>query len=295
MGEGLTNKQQMQEGAKALGTSALATAGGVIGAPALAAGIAAAAPVVSRIARKAVPYIAPALGSYAISKARQLPVVGPVINHIPFAEMLPWMVSGKGNPEGEAAESEAAMSGATDQIPGRPYQANPRYQPRPVPAEIPPRKGPLLLGGEVEKIPDSAALGKIPASASEPATTGRQGTELLPSSPGPVMQRIPRPGSPGSKADTLETRSIQEQMREAGEAEDRQRLSQNKKEWFARNQPGSTKGELTGTADTPVKFSKTPGVKIPAAPKPGTVVPGPDQDLTDLLQRSVKAAKKAKD
>ena len=55
------------------------------------------------------------LGSYAINKARQLPVVGPIIDKIPFAEAIPWLLTGgkgKAAPEAEGAgagaEAEAA-------------------------------------------------------------------------------------------------------------------------------------------------------------------------------------------
>jgi hypothetical protein len=42
-------------------------------------------------------------------------------------------------------------AGSTDQIPGRPYQPNPRYQAPPEPEPIPPRNGPLFLKGEVQQ------------------------------------------------------------------------------------------------------------------------------------------------
>ena len=50
MGAGLTNKQQAVEGAKSLGNAALQTAGGVIGAPAAAMSLDAAAPLVTTLA-----------------------------------------------------------------------------------------------------------------------------------------------------------------------------------------------------------------------------------------------------
>jgi len=77
--------------------------------------------------------------------------------------------------------------------------------------------------------------------------------------PRPSIQRGPLPGSP---EDVLETKSLQEQVRDAADAERRTFESQDKRDWFARNQPGSTKGELTGTPEKPVKFTKTPGVSL---------------------------------
>ena len=61
--------------------------------------------------------------------------------------------------------------------------------------------------------------------------------------------------------------------------------SEARREFIARNSTGVTKAELTGAAEKPVKYTKTPGV-----PSFGS---GAD-DLTDLLQKSLEAAKKAK-
>ena len=145
--------------------------------------------------------------------------------------------------------------------------------------------------------PPASALGRIPlppaVEATQPVAShaptviiAPPRAEYPPAAP-VIIQRGPLPGSP---EDILETRSIQEEVRDRAEGEDRSRLSAAKKEWFARNQPGSTKGELTGTADKPVRYTKTPGVKI-AAPPSGTVVPQPDEDLTPLLKKSVKMAR----
>jgi len=65
------------------------------------------------------------------------------------AEWLPFLMQGgKGESPAAAAEEPAIR---TDQIPGRPYQPNPRYQPRPEPEPLPQRTGPLLLKGEVQE------------------------------------------------------------------------------------------------------------------------------------------------
>ena len=75
--------------------------------------------------------------------------------------------------------------------------------------------------------------------------------------------------------DRLETRSIQERVRDAAESEDatRQRISQ--QEWFARNDPSTPKGELIQNAR-----GQNP------QPTP------PTDDLTPLLKKSLAQARK---
>lgn len=77
---------------------------GAAGAIGLGASAAAAAPptlpFLARMVNAAKPYIAPALASAAISKAKELPIVGPIVQKIPYAEMLPWLFNpDKGKPE----------------------------------------------------------------------------------------------------------------------------------------------------------------------------------------------------
>lgn len=90
---------------------------GAAGATGLAAGAGAAAPptlpFLARMGNAAKPYIVPALASAAISKAKELPVVGPIVQKIPYAEMLPWLF----NPQKEQPQ-EPLQEGA-------PYPENP--------------------------------------------------------------------------------------------------------------------------------------------------------------------------
>lgn len=92
-------------------------------------------------ARKLAPIAVPAAASYAINKARSLPVVGPIINHIPFAEMLPWLASGKG----KEAEAEGAPGEPDVYSPG--YRTPRSYHGGQAPEPIPSRPG-LQLEGE---------------------------------------------------------------------------------------------------------------------------------------------------
>jgi hypothetical protein len=210
---------------------------------------------------------------------------------------------------------------STDQIPGRPYAPNPRYEAptQPIPARqgmmLPPGPAPRVPlwkslqteGTEVPSIVDrqpyaqAARAPRTPAAAPAPRVPlieqmGGKPVETitrepLPDSyyagPGPVIKRGP---IPGSQEDMLESRSLQEQVRDAASAEQRTFASQQKRDWFGRNQSGSTKGELTGQPDKPVTFTKTPGVKLKDQVKAGTTVPGPDDDLTPLLKKSLKQA-----
>lgn len=156
---------------------------------------------------------------------------------------------------------------------------------------------------KMPSIPRSPAHPKlIEEMGGQPAETiGERGpSEAYYAGPGQVIGP-----KPGSVEDIAETKSLREQVREAAEREGRTILSQEKRDWFARNQPGTTKGELTGAPSRPVKFTKTPGVssaasrassgasKAPQVPV-GTRVPGPEEDLTPLLKKSLKQAMRDK-
>lgn len=158
------------------------------------------------------------------------------------------------------------------------------HGPESVPREV--LQGHALAEGGRAVVDPAASLGGIPVRAIRPAQASTYPPE------GPIILEKNQPMVPGSKADIAETKAIQEQVRDAAEGEDRARLSQARREWFARNQPGSTKGELTGTADRPVRYTKTPGVNVSDTGVPaGTKVPAPDEDLIPLLRKSLRAVK----
>lgn len=156
---------------------------------------------------------------------------------------------------------------------------------------------PMLAGGkggaasaEAEAaIPEAEAAGQAIA---RPISAPRA---PLPDSfhagPGPVIQRGP---IPGSKADLAESRIIEDDVRHRALGEEQTFASQQKRDWFGRNQPGSSKSELTGQIAKPVKYTKTPGVRAPEGIKPGTTVPEPNEDLTPVLEKSLAAARKKK-
>lgn len=93
------------------------------------------------------------------------------------------------------------------------------------------------------------------------------------------------------RARFLEDKSTQEEIRDAAEREDHSRLSQEKREWFARNQAGSTKAELTGQTDKPVKYTKSPIAKLTSSEPVGVTTPETD-DLTPVLKKSLAEARK---
>jgi hypothetical protein len=74
----------------------------------------------------------------------------------------------------------------------------------------------------------------------------------------------------GGAQDRLETKGIQEQMREDLEGHGRQALSQEKRDWFARNVPGETKGTLTANARAQKTIATRPNGEVPVEGKPFT-------------------------
>ena len=129
---------------------------------------------------------------------------------------------------------------------------------------------PFLLGGgtgqaaaaEGEAVEEEAPrlIDKMGGKPLETVTEGPStAAEAYSVGPKPVIQRGP---IPGSAADRLETQTLQDSVRAAAEREAQTIESQGKREWFARNQPGSTKGELTGAPDKPVRFTKTPAARL---------------------------------
>jgi hypothetical protein len=143
-------------------------------------------PIAGRVARKVAPWAAPAVASYAINRARELPVVGPVIKHIPFAEMIPWMFAGgNGKPEAEPEYPGATEPTAT------PEQLNPSLvspvrtlpgqvgreviQPHVPPVEpLPQRRGLMLPpAAEVGPVAAEPTPGAVPSQYGPPKTDFR--------------------------------------------------------------------------------------------------------------------------
>lgn len=297
---------EAQPGMGSAGATGLALGAGAATAP---AAVSAALPFIKSFAAKH-PFLVQTAASEAISQARKLPGVGKFIP--PYSEWLPFLIGGgKGKPE--AAEPAGA---STDQLPGRPYQPNPRYEPPSEPEPLPARTGPLLLKGQTatpeqlnpsltspsRSLPGQISAERIYGPRPEPAQgipprqglmlPGEVSTPQLPflrkappepladsaaynTGPGPSVQWGPKPGSP---EDLAESRAIEDQVRSAADQEQNTFESQQRKEWFRRNDPSTAKSDLTGQPAAPVKYGKPRAKTNQGSPSPST------GDLTPVLQ-----------
>ena len=152
---------------------------------------------------------------------------------------------------------------------------------------------PFLLGGKGKVAAETEAPIPEPsaprAQAPAPQVEATATTTQLPWVPPKVkMQFAPKEGPlAGSPEDIAETNQIQDQVRSQAEGESEALRRQGEAEGWARNTRTRTpKGVLTGTANQPVKYTKTPGVR-----SPGTAAPqAPDSasdDLTEQWQRNL--------
>lgn len=139
-------------------------------------------------AKAAIPYIAPTIATYGIERAKELPVVGPIIKRIPFIELLPWLAMG-GKGKAAATEVEAAEAGAVAKTPisGNAPKGSPIYR--------------------------DATLNRrnIPEYAGEEGPLGRIET-VAPAPPKVAPTEIAKPIQRGSRADLMEDKGIQESM-----------------------------------------------------------------------------------
>lgn len=156
--------------------------------------------------------------------------------------------------------------------PGAPFPEKP-------PTEVLKARG-LERGGHAPEAPPAAALGKI-------AVVPERGPKPITYPPeAPRVIARPNPG----RARFLEDKGTQEEIRDAAEREDQSRLSQEKREWFARNQPGQTKGELVEQAS---KAVKAPMAKVTSSGPRGVGVTTPEtDDLVPVLKKSLEEARK---
>lgn len=127
-------------------------AAAAVASPTLAAGT---LPFVRQFAAKH-PVVTMMAAQEGIHQLRQTPGVGRFIPSA--AEWLPFLMGGGK----EAAKGEAEPPPSTDQLPGRPYMPNPRFEPQPEPEPLPPRNGPLLLKGEVQQSTAPTNYKKLP-------------------------------------------------------------------------------------------------------------------------------------
>jgi hypothetical protein len=239
-------------------TPGMGTAGGA--GLALGAGVASVPAALSFLAAgaRAHPMAAAIVGQELIHQARQIPMVG---KHIPaFAELLPLLYGGRGKavePEAEAA-SEVQQSQTLGKIPTR----------SPLPQQLRPNT------------PQEPSQNQSPWPPPEPTGVYDQ----------PVK-------SPTGREDVMDDQAVREQVQDRVNQSDRKwQAQQGRRDWAA-NTVNQTKGELVQNAggtipQKPVKFTKTPGVKV-SGPL-GTQAPATTDDLTPILQKMLDLARAAK-
>lgn len=118
-------------------------------------------------------------------------------------------------------------------------------------------------------------------------------SEWPPAEPAPRF-KVPAPSaSRNGRADLLEDQGVQQDMKNY--------LENQGKQVYAREPIGKSKGEMqadfnesTGKPSPPVKRTKTPGVKVSSSASKIPAGPGPTEDLTPLLQKSLEMARKKK-
>lgn len=172
------------------------------------------------------------------------------------------------------------------------YAARDRSGPRPnwTAGKIPPRSG-LALPGATNPTPQKLVEQVRTAKDVTPALQNRTGVPDYYATDEKAWQRYPQANSP---QDVEETRTLQEQIRGQAAAEQSGRLLRGNEEGFARNtRQGPTKSELTGTAQKPVRLTKTPSAKASGTAPPAEDLNNPEV-LQGLVEKSLRAANKAK-
>lgn len=158
-----------------------------------------------------------------------------------------------------------------------------------------PYAGEMARGRKLAATPQAApAAAGTPETSAQPAAAAPQFTDRPRVTPSvqnirenlaQVRNAEAAPNRP--TPDSMEDRALQQEMNQDLERHGWAAESAARREFIARNSTGVTKSDLTGAAEKPVKYTKTP-----ALPSPGS---GAADDLTDLLQKSLDAAKKAKE
>lgn len=201
--EGMTTDPKMgaMMNPESLSPRAASTAGGIAAASPFILGGRYVAPAAVAAAKKH-PILTQMIASEAISQARNIPYVGKFIP--PYSEWLPFFLGGRGKPGTPAPEGRPTPEPAinTDQVPGRPYQPNPRYQAPPTPEPLPQQRGPFFLKGEVQpqSEPTLPFLRKKYGPQLEQELGKGLGAAPPPEPNKPIYQRPPNMPTPESRA-----------------------------------------------------------------------------------------------
>jgi hypothetical protein len=156
---------------------------------------------------------------------------------------------------------------------------------------------PVLMGGKGKAIPEAAEEAEAKTLAA-PKSGGKAipvedyeapwGKAAAPK-PAPAIRANP---------EKIETKSIQESMRDNFAADEEQANLEASRDFARKNSMDRPKSSIlrdvrSQQADQLEKKARAirAGKKAVLSPKPGTVVPAPDEDLTDILTQSVKRAK----
>lgn len=134
-----------------------------------------------------------------------------------------------------------------------------------------------LTAHEIPEVQERAPE-QVEALKTRKAGEAREPVAWPPEAPRVIERAGP---SPKERAYALETKGIQEQIRDAAELQDRTHLSQAKREWFGRNAPAEGKGGLIQAARQNL-----------TGPPAGTVVPQTSEETQDLLNQMLKRTKK---
>jgi hypothetical protein len=114
-----------------------------------------------------------------------------------------------------------------------------------------------------------------------------------PAAPRNVIQPQPPKASAAELADRLETKSMQEAMQADLEKHGQSALSQERRDWFAKNVPGTPKGDLVAQANQAV-YEKAARNGLPAnashldITKAAAALKFQDEHLAEILQKSIQ-------
>jgi hypothetical protein len=173
----------------------------------------AAIPALRYGARKIAPLVVPAAASYAISKARDLPIVGPVINRIPFAEMLPWMMTGKSEAKPEPVYPGANLPEDPGVFPGANLPEHPGVFPgAPEPTATAEQLNPAIAS-ESRTLPGQIGKEVIrpatpPARIASPAPIPERRGLALPPGPEEAAPAIAKPNGKAASGDPIAKRLL---------------------------------------------------------------------------------------
>lgn len=310
-GEGASGSKVPRSIQQAPDEAGEAIAGATIG----GAGILAGAPAIAPVARAAGSVMKkhPLLSYAAIEGAKHIPGIGPYLSKVPGIEWLPMLAGGDlpgkigrfGKIGAEAAEGAGAEAVAAES-----GLSKTRLGPEAPPAEITQSRG---LGRPAE-IDPAGALGKIPVEQGEELRSNlsrlkdypvSSAPEVKPQIQTPIERAAPSAYPPeepasryrikaqNSRAELIDDKGVQEQMRGYLENQDKQ--------VHAFEPIGKSKGaineefnEQMGKPSPPVKYTKTPAAKASSRIQNSVEATPADADLEQLLRDSVDQAKKKK-